>query len=369
MTTPVEIVPANDIAQLQEKLARALLGEITVFISQPEVNGVKPEVSDLPTHATDTALIIESSGSTGTPKKIFLSANALEAASRASSEVIGSGQWLLTLPTNYIAGAMVLVRSIFSQSRPVVMNAGVSFTAEAFALSSTLLTGEKRYVSLVPTQLIRLMDASLTDTFLLNQLRKFDAVLVGGQAVAPSVMDYFRANDVKVVSSYGMAETAGGCVYDGVALPEVELRINTDGTVGIRGPMLANNVADDTGYLNTQDIGELESGKLRVLGRADRVIISGGLKVAIDQVEDIAGAIPGVVEVAGCALNSVEWGQRIGLVYVGSPEVADYVAQAVFEQLGPAAKPIRVLRVDRLPKLSNGKTDLLTLKTLFEGEA
>lgn len=367
MTTPVEIIPANDASLLQEKLARALAGEITVFISPREVNGIKVEIKDLPEYATNTALIIESSGSTGTPKRIYLSAEALEAAALASSSVIGSGQWLLTLPTNYVAGAMVLVRSIFSETRPVVMNTGVSFTAESFALSSTLLTGENRYVSLVPTQLMRLMDATLTDKFLLSQMRKFNTVLVGGQAVSNTLLDYFRDNEVNVVTSYGMAETCGGCVYDGTSLPGVELRINPSGTVGIRGPILANDVADATGYFNTQDLAEINNGKLSVLGRVDRVINSGGLKISIDQVEEVALAIPGVVEVAGCALQSAEWGERVGLVYVGSPEVADYMAQAVFEQVGLAAKPIRVLRVDRLPKLTSGKTDLVSLKKLFEG--
>jgi O-succinylbenzoic acid--CoA ligase len=368
MTTPVEIIPANDVALLQEKLTKALAGEITVFISQREVNGVKVEITDLPETATNTALIIESSGSTGIPKRIYLSADALRAATASSASVIGSGQWLLSLPTNYVAGAMVLVRSILSGTRPVVMNTGVSFTAQAFALSSTLLTEENRFVSLVPTQLLRLYEATLSDSFLLNQLKKFSAVLVGGQAVSESVVDYFRENDVNVVSSYGMAETAGGCVYDGLALPGVNLRINDNGTLAISGAMLANDVADATGYLNTQDLAELEDGKLKVLGRIDRVINSGGLKISIDQIEDVALSIGGVVEVAGCALDSEQWGQRVGLVYVGSPEVADYLAAAVFEQLGVAAKPIRVIRVDRIPRLTSGKTDLITLEKLFEGD-
>jgi len=132
--------------------------------------------------------------------------------------------------------------------------------------------------------------------------------------------------------------------------------------------MLANGVANAEGFIETADQGELFDGFLRVLGRADRVLISGGLKVGLDQVEAVAASIPGVVEVAATALSSEEWGQRVGLVYVGSPEVADYMAAGVFEQLGLAAKPIRVIRVDRLPRLSSGETDLLAIKSLFEGE-
>jgi O-succinylbenzoic acid--CoA ligase len=164
-----------------------------------------------------------------------------------------------------------------------------------------------------------------------------------------------------------MAETSGGCVYNGEALDGVEIKL-VDGRVAITGAMLANDVADDSGYLVSNDIGEFVGDRLTILGRSDRVLISGGLKIGLDQVEAVAGSVPGVVEVAATALDSVEWGQRVGIVYVGSPEVADYVAGAVFEQLGIAAKPIRVIRVDRLPRLSNGKTDLLTLKQLFDEE-
>ena len=131
--TEVVIVPANDTSLAYEKLEQALLGEITVYISDREVNGVKVEVKDLPSTASNTALIIESSGSTGTPKKIHLSKEALIAATESSKLVIGEGQWLLALPINYIAGAMVLVRSILAGTKPVVMNTGVTFTAESFS--------------------------------------------------------------------------------------------------------------------------------------------------------------------------------------------------------------------------------------------
>jgi len=366
--TEVVIVPANDVVLALEKLELALKGELTLFISEREVNGVKPEVTELPATASNTALIIESSGSTGSPKKIYLSKEALIASTEATKLAIGEGQWLLSLPINYIAGAMVLVRSILAGTKPVVMNTGVSFTPEAFSRSASLLTSEDRFVSLVPTQLMRIREACLEDSYLLSQMKKFKAVLVGGQSVSPELLEYFRSAGVNVMTTYGMAETSGGCVYDGGALPGVELKINPDGTIAIAGPMLANGVADESGFMNTSDQGELFDGFLRVLGRADRVLISGGLKVGLDQVEAVAASIPGVVEVAATALNSSEWGQRVGLVYVGSPEVADYMAAGVFEQLGLAAKPIRVIRVDRLPRLVSGKTDLLAVHRLFEGE-
>ena len=364
--TEVVIVPANDVVLALEKLELALKGEITVFISEREINGVKPEIIDLPAEVTDTALIIESSGSTGAPKKIYLSKEALIASAEATKLTIGEGQWLLALPINYIAGAMVLVRSILAGTKPVVMNTGVSFTPEAFSRGALLLSAENTFVSLVPTQLKRIREACLEDSFLLSQMKRFKAVLVGGQSIAPELLEYFRTEGVNVLTTYGMAETAGGCVYDGGALAGVDIKINPDGTIAIAGPMLANGVSDESGFLNTQDQGELFDEFLRVLGRVDRVLISGGLKVGLDHVEAVAGAIPGVVEVVATALDSSEWGERVGMVYVGSPEVADYMAAAVFEQLGLAAKPVRVIRVDRLPRLVSGKPDLVSVRKLFD---
>ena len=364
--TPVVTVPANDVPKALEALALALRGELTVFITEREINGVKPMIEDLPETATNTGLIIESSGSTGKPKRIYLSADALISSAKATAEYFGhSGQWLLALPINYVAGAMVLVRSILSETQPVVMNTGVSFTPEAFSLSTQLMNAEHRFTSVVPTQLNRLKQLARVDEYVLANLRKFEAILVGGQAVSSDVLDYFLSEKVNIVTTYGMAETAGGCVYNGYALGGVSLRINDSGTIAIKSTSLANGVSDEIGYFNTNDVGLLEDDWLRVLGRADRVINSGGIKIALDEVEAVAATIPGVVEVAATSISSTEWGERVGIAYVGSPEVADYLAGAVFEKLGVAGKPIRVLRVDRIPKLVSGKNDLLALQRIF----
>lgn len=365
---PLRVIPSNDVVGALLALTDALEGKCAVFISPREVNGEKVPVVGLPEFVdSSTALIVESSGSTGMPKQISISAEALIASAKATEEYFGAkGQWLLTLPINYIAGIQVLVRSILADVQPVVMNTAVPFTPEAFALSSTMLTADAKFTSVVPTQLVRLQQLASQDPFLVKLLQRFTAILVGGQATPPEVLSFFRDQNINVVESYGMAETSGGCVYDGKALSGVEIKLVEDGRVAIKGAMLANDVANEEGFLVTQDIGELDSeGHLRILGRADRVMISGGLKMSLDQVEAVAGSVPGVVEVGATAVSSTEWGERVGIAYVGSPEVADFMAGAVFEQLGIAAKPIRVIRVDRLPRLSNGKTDLISLRQLF----
>jgi O-succinylbenzoic acid--CoA ligase len=177
---------------------------------------------------------------------------------------------------------------------------------------------------------------------------------------------------VNIVITYGMTETCGGCVYDGLALDGVQIDL-VGSRIEIAGKILASEIADDSGVqaigekFITNDLGEFdEDGRLHVLGRIDRVIVSGGLKISLDRVEELARAVPGVAELAATAIADQEWGQRVGIVYLGSPEVADEIALALANDLGPAGKPIRVVRTDGVPKLPSGKHDLQAIKRLFE---
>jgi O-succinylbenzoic acid--CoA ligase len=169
-----------------------------------------------------------------------------------------------------------------------------------------------------------------------------------------------------VVRSYGSAETSGGCVYDGQPLDGVEVELSETGQIKLRGAVLAQNVADQTGWYVTNDLGEIGAdGRLKVLGRTNRVLNSGGIKISLDLIEEAVRCIGGVVEAAAIAVTDNQWGERAAIVYVGSPEVADFIAADALSQLGPAAKPVRVIRVDVLPRLASGKPDYQALKSQF----
>ncbi|MEY2915651.1 MAG: hypothetical protein RL454_580 [Actinomycetota bacterium] len=368
MSIPLKLVAANDTVGALIALGDALAGRQAVFVTAPEVNGKMPEAHGLPTEVgDDVALIVESSGSTGTPKRITISRAALVASAEAADTVLGGpGQWLLALPINYVAGSNVLVRSLVAEQQPVLMNTQLPFTPEAFASAADFMSAERRYVSLVPVQLQRLVNAAGLDDFLLAKLRRFDAILVGGQATDAKVLAKAREFGLRVVRSYGSAETSGGCVYDGVPLPGVAVRISDSGVVQIAGPTLAEGVAAEDGWYSTNDLGELDAeGRLRITGRANRVLNSGGLKVSLDAIEAAVRDIGGVVDVAAIAVSDDEWGERAAVVYVGSPEIADYIAADALSQLGPAAKPVRVIRVDSIPRLAAGKPDYLALSNQF----
>ena len=378
---PLKLVAANDTFGALIALGEVLAGTQAVFITAPEVNGKMPETFGLPDEVADrVGLIVETSGSSGKPKRVTLSREAILASANASQLRLGGpGQWLLALPINFVAGANVLVRSLVADTQPVLMNTSVPFTADAFARSASLMTGDRRYTSLVPTQLARLASAiddpfalGGVNDFLLSQLRKFDAILVGGQAPQDEVVQRLKSLGIKIVITYGMTETCGGCVYDGIALDGVQVNL-VGSRIQISGRILASEVSDESGSLDvgesfmTNDLGEFdESGALRILGRIDRVIVSGGLKISLDRVEELARAVPGVAELAATAIADPEWGQRVGIVYLGSPEVADEIALALANDLGPAGRPIRVVRTDGVPKLPSGKHDLQAIKRLFE---
>lgn len=374
MAKPLKLVAANDTFGALLAVTDALAGKQALFITAPEINGLMPDVHGLPDEVDDSvAFIVESSGSTGSPKRIELSAAAALASAKASADRLGgSGQWLLALPINYIAGLNVLVRSAAADTQPVLMNTSVTFTAESFVRHASMLRAEKKFTALVPTQLSRLATAveiessnSVGGSATLDALRSFDAILVGGQSTAPQLIASLRDLGVNIVETYGSAETFGGVIYDGLPLDGVQFEILYNSRIAISSPTLANEFASERKIVMS-DLGEIVEGKLKVLGRADRVIISGAIKISLDRVEAIAADVAGVVEVAAASISDSEWGERVGIVYLGSPEVADEIAARLADELGPAAKPLRIIRADRVPKLSSGKHDLQAINRLFE---
>jgi o-succinylbenzoate---CoA ligase len=365
MTKPLAVVPANDTVKALLVLADVIENKKAIFVSGPEVNGVKPTIDPLPEEVPDNiACVVESSGSTGIPKRISISTAALLHAARAGQERLGPlGQWLLALPINFIAGQQVLIRSLLADQQPVIMNTALPFTTEAFLRSAMLMTNPVRYTSLVPTQLAKLVAEAEKDSVMLTALKNFRAILVGGQSTPDELFDRATGLGLKVVLSYGMTETAGGCVYDGIPLDGVRLKIAPDSRLLISGKTLAEGQDD---WIFTNDLAELSAdGKLKIIGRADRVIISGGLKLSLERVEYLGSELPGVTEIAAVALEDATWGQRVGIAYIGSPEVADDIANQLAHLLGPAGKPIRVIRVDKLPKLPTGKADNKMVAELF----
>ncbi|MBT1546363.1 AMP-binding protein [Curtobacterium aurantiacum] len=324
------------------------------------------------------ALVVETSGSTGTGKRVALSSEALLAGAAAADAALGGpGRWVLALPTHYIAGLNVLTRSITAGTDPVVVPPG-HFTAAAFTeAADRLVTGPaapRRYTSLVPVQLARVLD----DPDATRALARFDAVLVGGQATPTPLRQRALDAGVRIVTTYGASETSGGCVYDGVPFGTVRTAL-VDGELHLAGPMLAEGYLDDDTrtasafverdglrWYRTGDTASLSDGVVRVLGRLDDVVISGGEKVQLGAVERLVRGLPGHEGAVVTRRAAGEWGE-VPIVVTERPLDLDVVRASVGAALGRAARPADVVVVDRIPMLASGKPDRRAVQALADG--
>ncbi|EHR48854.1 acyl-CoA synthetase (AMP-forming)/AMP-acid ligase II [Saccharomonospora marina XMU15] len=325
-----------------------------------------------------TAVLMPTSGSTGSPKGVLLSARALLTSANATHERLGGpGRWLLATPAHYIGGLQVLVRSHLAGAPPLVLDTSGGFSPEAFevAAGQLLQTQGPHYTALVPTQLTRLLDAGGAG------LAGFGSVVVGGAALPDELRRRATAAGVNVVSAYGMSETASGCVYDGVALRGVRVQIGEGERIEISGDVLADGYRlrpDETaaafvdGWFHTGDVGRIDgAGRLEVLGRADDLINTGGVKVAPQVVEQALTAHPSVASACVVALPDAKWGQVVAAAVVpsGAPPPAAQLREAARAELGGPGVP-KVLRfVSELPLLGPGKVDRAAVRALLRGSS
>ena len=312
------------------------------------------------------ALVATTSGTTGTPKGALLTAAALTASATATHDRLGGpGRWLLALPSYHIAGIQVLVRSLLAGNTPVELNVSAGFDISQLPSAVGELGPGRRYTSLVATQLAKALD----DPGATEALADLDAVLIGGGPAPRPVLDAAASAGITVVRTYGMSETAGGCVYDGVPLDGVTLRID-DGRIVLGGPTLAKGYRNppdpdpfaEAGWFRTDDIGVVDdSGRLRVLGRVDDAISTGGLTVLPQPVEAALRTHPAVADCAVFGLADERLGQRVvaAVVLAGgsTAPTLDTLRAHVARTLDPTAAPRELHIVDALPMRGIGKVD------------
>ena len=327
---------------------------------------------DRPVEEPGAAAVVATSGSTGRPKGVVLSRAAITAAVAATHARLGGpGDWVLAMPAHYVAGLMVLARTVVAGTTVHEVPSDLGGLDRAAAR----MTG-RRYLSLVPTQLVR----ACADARLSKTLAGFDAVLLGGAAADPRLLALARERGIAVVTTYGMSETCGGCVYDGVPLEgvQVDLEPGSD-RILLAGPLLFSGyrlrpdltaAALVAGRLHTQDRGGWRDGRLEVLGRLDDVVISGGVNVDLAAVERASRGWPGPagVDLAVVGVPDPEWGTRVVAVTNG-PGALDDLRRFLRPQLPAAAAPRQLVRVEALPRLPSGKIDRQRLVELVSGSS
>ncbi|TDD31362.1 AMP-dependent synthetase [Actinomadura sp. KC06] len=313
-----------------------------------------------------TAVLIATSGSTGTPKFVELSAAALRHSAAGTLDRIGAqpgDRWLCCLPTSHISGVQVLVRALVAGTDPIIVP-----RFDTAAVAAIAAAAGRPHLSLVPTQLRRLLDAGV-------DLARLGAIVLGGAAAPPGLLGEARDRGARVFTTYGMSETSGGCVYDGTPLPGMRVALDDGGRIRLAGPSLFTGYrlrpdlaaeAMDGEWFVTQDLGALEDGRLRVRGRLDDVINTGGEKVVAGEVAAALSRHPKIRDVVVVGRPDPEWGERVTAVVVpgpsGDPGLKELRA-FVRETMPAYAAPHELELVDAIPLLASGKPDRARLRT------
>ena len=384
------------------------------------------------------ALVVGTSGSTGTPKRTALTAQALAASAAATENFFNANpdaasQWLLALPAHYIAGAQVLARSVLAGTTPVIARSviePVHFTPEVFLQAAEQMDSARRFISLVPTQLHKLLESADTNPSLGAEIREalgsFTGILLGGAPASADLLAASTALGLNTVTTYGSAETAGGCVYSGSVLPGVRVELvpeegmpavpDTDGKpaqvgrIWISGAHLASGyigdaartaehfftAADGTRWYRTDDYGLLNPDsaahgntahgsepRLQVLGRSDDVLISGGVKISARAVATALEEHPAVREACVVGLPDARWGTAIAAAVTLVPSVGAAAAPTenrpalneelcallrarCAEKLGAPAAPKQLSILPDFPLTSTGKPDRAEIYSILD---
>jgi len=370
------VAPANPLA-IMPALEEALTGQralLPVPANDPaRTNLLRNTLEPGAPIDDDIALVVSTSGSTGKPKGAMLTpANLISSADATHQALGGEGQWLLAMPAAYIAGIQVLVRSMVAGVEPAFVDLSRGFNVAEFVARAEELatTGERTYTALTPMQL-----AKATSTLKgIDALRTFSAVLVGGAATNPRLLESANKLRINVVTTYGSSETSGGCVYDGSPIAGARVKI-VDGRIHLGGPMVARGYRGfqspdlQDGWFRTSDAGSLIDDHLTVHGRIDNIIDSGGLKLHPEVLETFLLKVEGVTGACVVGKQDARFGERICAAYTGSATVADIMnAFDDAEDAGEIARwqvPKEIKVVPALPQLGPGKVDRVAVRELF----
>jgi O-succinylbenzoic acid--CoA ligase len=308
------------------------------------------------------ALVVATSGTTGSAKGVVLTHDQLLASATATAArlgLTGGERWLCCVPPSHIAGLMVLVRSRLAGTEPVMQ--------PRFDPALIAADREATLISVVPTMLRRLLSAG-------TDLGRFRSILLGGGAIPPGLVQAATAAGGRIVTTYGMTETCGGCVYDGVPLAGARVAIGEGGEILLSGPMVMRGyrlrpaetaAALAGGWFHTADAGALDpEGRLSVLGRRDELIVTGGEKVVPAEVAAVLAEHPAVAEVAVAGRPDPEWGEVVAAVVVPAPGTAPPTLAELrafaSARLAAYKAPRHLVVVDDLPRGPTGKPIGLT---------
>lgn len=339
----ITVLPEWELPQVTESLQAALSGSGPALAFAPTSQS---HVSE------EIAVVIPTSGSTGAAKEVSYTADALKASAQAAHAFLGAGlgdTWSLLLPINHIAGVNVLVRALV-------------LGTDVLDFRNTNNYYAAQFTSVVPTQLHRAING---EAKLLAHLQTARHVLVGGAATNDALLTQARAAGIKVVTTYGMSEMSGGCVYNNIPLSGVDVEVGETGLIRLRGPMMANGYlnypelwqqATSDGWFTTNDLGSLIDGRLHISGRADDVIISGGEKISLSAIDAALNNHFAPQQFISVGVPDHEWGTKLCIASdaaINEQAIRDFLRA----DMGSHTSPKAFLTLPSLPLRGIGKPD------------
>jgi o-succinylbenzoate---CoA ligase len=352
--------PAWSLSELMARLAKALVADgPAISLSPVSGESVPARIS----------LAVNTTGSSGKIKEVGLSASSLLASAKSSNKFIGAkigDRWSLLLPLNHIAGINVLIRSLELGTIPLDFR--------NFSTNPESKYSSADFSAIVPTQLFRALNGNAE---LLEHLRGCRAVLVGGARLSSEMRNQAVENGIKVIETYGSTETAGGCIYDGQPLEGVEVEINKENLLRIKGAVLAHSylnstepLVDKDGWYTTSDLAYFDGEKVAIDGRNDDVLISGGENISLSAVESIiSGKFPSL-EIAAFTIADAQWGQILCCAIVNTnlsaqADIESEIQEALTLAIGEIGKVKRFLYLEELPLIGIGKVNRAELQGLM----
>ena len=342
--------PEWSVSESMARIAKALVAD------GPALAFGKVKSSQVPSRVS---IVVATTGSSGISKEVGLSAGAILASAKASNKYLGAefgNTWSLLLPLTHIAAINVLARALELGTEPIdLRNHQGEFPRADFT-------------AIVPTQLFKALTG---DDDLLKHLRDARAVLIGGAALSSELHLQAEAAGINLVTTYGMTETSGGCVYNGTPLDGVEIKITPDKLIAIKGPVVAHTYIGaptlwettfHDGWFTSSDLGRIENEKLIVEGRSDDVIISGGENISLSEIESSLHKHFPHKSFAAFAIKDQQWGDALHVAVAGEgfPAESD-VRSYLTEQFGRAGSIKGFLHLPELPLIGIGKVDRTTL--------
>jgi len=326
-------------------------------------------------HSTSPTLLVHTSGSTGKPKPLLVEKHRMLASARITCDFLGlkpNDTALLCLPLDYIAGKMMVVRSIERQLNLTSVEPSNHPLQSLVHIPqpSTLNTQPTFFdlIAMVPSQVY----ATLQSKEEAELLKKTRHLIIGGGSISKELHEQLKDFPNNVWSTYGMTETLSHIALRKLnghnssewytPFNEVEISLTADNCLQIHAPQVNPDI------LTTNDIAELnpnDNRQFRILGRKDNIICSGGIKLQIEQIEEALRPLINM-PFAISKRPDPQYGE-VPILVIEDIEDLDHIDHLEsMENLPKYAHPKQIIKIDKIPITETGKIARAKLAELIQ---